>query len=298
MPWALGTFDAGEGPFPGVVVDERRVHDASPVAPSVRAIFERWHETSPQLEELAGSDGGSALDDVRVLAPIEPRQVLQAGANYYKHVLDIIVAERTRAGVDEEKARGEAREIMDARVAMGEPFVFLGAVGAICGPYDDVILPRRGEQHDWELELAAVLGPAGAIVGYTMANDLTTRDLVYREDLKAIGTDWLRSKNAPTFLPTGPWIVPAQFVDPASLRVTLKLNGETMQDESTADMIFDVERLRAYAAERIRLFPGDLLLTGSPAGNGMHWGRFLTDGDVIDAEITGLGRHRNRVVAS
>ena len=202
------------GSFPGVVVDERRVHDASPVAPSVRAIFERWHETSPQLEELAGSDGGSALDDVRVLAPIEPRQVLQAGANYYKHVLDIIVAERTRAGVDEEKARGEAREIMDARVATGEPFVFLGAVGAICGPYDDVILPRRGEQHDWELELAAVLGPAGAIVGYTMANDLTTRDLVYREDLKAIGTDWLRSKNAPTFLPTGPWIVPAQFVDP------------------------------------------------------------------------------------
>ena len=298
MPWALGTFDAGEGPFPGVVVDERRVHDASPVAPSVRAIFERWHETFPPLEELARSDGGSALDAVRVLAPIEPRQVLQAGANYYKHVLDIIVAERTRAGVDEEKARGEAREIMDARVATGEPFVFLGAVGAICGPYDDVILPRRGEQHDWELELAAVLGPAGAIVGYTMANDLTTRDLIYREDLKAIGTDWLRSKNAPTFLPTGPWIVPAQFVDPASLRVTLKLNGETMQDESTADMIFDVERLRAYAAERIRLFPGDLLLTGSPAGNGMHWGRFLTDGDVIDAEITGLGRHRNRVVAS
>ncbi len=224
--------------------------------------------------------------------------MLQAGANYYKHVLDIIVAERTRAGVDEETARREAREIMDARVATGEPFVFLGAVGAICGPYDDVILPRRGEQHDWELELAAVLGPDGAVVGYTMANDLTTRDLVYREDLKAIGTDWLRSKNAPTFLPTGPWIVPAQFVDPANLRVTLELNGETMQDESTADMIFDVERLRSYAAERVRLFPGDLLLTGSPAGNGIHWGRFLAEGDVIDAEITGLGRQRNRVVAS
>ena len=298
MRWAIGTFDAGEGPFPGVVVDEERVHNASPVAPSVCAIFERWHETFAQLEELARFDGGSALDDVHVLAPIEPRQVLQAGANYYKHVLDIIVAERTRAGVDEETARREAREIMDARVATGEPFVFLGAVGAICGPYDDVILPRRGEQHDWELELAAVLGPDGAVVGYTMANDLTTRDLVYREDLKAIGTDWLRSKNAPTFLPTGPWIVPAQFVDPANLRVTLELNGETMQDESTADMIFDVERLRSYAAERVRLFPGDLLLTGSPAGNGIHWGRFLAEGDVIDAGITGLGRQRNRVVAS
>jgi len=94
--------------------------------------------------------------------------------------------------------------------------VFLGASGAICGAYDDVVLPAVGEQHDWELELACVLGPGGTIAGYTIANDLTRRDLVYRPDLQAIGTDWLRSKNAPTFLPVGPWIVPAAFVpDPA-----------------------------------------------------------------------------------
>jgi len=230
-----------------------------------------------------------------VLAPIEPRQILQAGANYYKHVLDIIVAERRAQGVDEETARAEGRRIMDARVAGGEPYVFLGAVGAICGPYDDVVLPPRGEQHDWELELCAVLGPRGAVAGYTIANDLSTRDLVYREDLKAIGTDWLRAKNAPTFLPLGPWIVPAQSVEPAHLQVTLRVNGETMQDESTEDMIFDVERLREYVAERLRLFPGDLLLTGSPAGNGIHWNRFLREGDVIEAEVTGLGLQRNHV---
>ncbi len=88
-----------------------------------------------------------------------------------------------------------------------------------------------------------MLGPRGEIAGYTIANDLTTRDLVYREDLKAIGTDWMRAKNAPTFLPLGPWIVPAQFVDPMRPALTLRLNGEPMQDESTADMIFDVARL-------------------------------------------------------
>ena len=239
---------------------------------------------------------GLPLDSLRVLAPVEPRQVIQAGANYYKHVLDLIVAERTRAGDDPEVAREEGRAIMDARVASGEPYLFLGAVGAICGPYDDVVLPSRGEQHDWELELAAVLGPRGEIAGYTIANDLSTRDLIYRPDLKAIGTDWLRAKNAPTFLPLGPWIVPAQFVDPGDLRITLRHNGDVMQDESTADMIFGVERLLEYARERLRLFTGDLLLTGSPAGNGMHWNRFLQEGDVMESTITGLGTQRNRCV--
>ena len=92
--------------------------------------------------------------------------------------------------------------------------------------------------------------------------------------------------------------MPAQFVEPARLQVTLRVNGETMQDESTEDMIFDVERLRDYVAERLRLFPGDLLLTGSPAGNGIHWNRFLQEGDVIEAEVTGLGLQRNHVRAA
>ena len=289
--FAVGTFDAGAGPFPGVVVDEREVVDASSLAPSVRELL----EDVSAAEALVGSPG-LPLDSLRVLAPVEPRQVIQAGANYYKHVLDLIVAERTRAGDDPEVAREEGRAIMDARVASGEPYLFLGAVGAICGPYDDVVLPSRGEQHDWELELAAVLGPRGEIAGYTIANDLSTRDLIYRPDLKAIGTDWLRAKNAPTFLPLGPWIVPAQFVDPGDLRITLRHNGDVMQDESTADMIFGVERLLEYARERLRLFTGDLLLTGSPAGNGMHWNRFLQEGDVMESTITGLGTQRNRCV--
>jgi 2-keto-4-pentenoate hydratase/2-oxohepta-3-ene-1,7-dioic acid hydratase in catechol pathway len=186
--------------------------------------------------------------------------------------------------------------------------VFIGLPSAITGPYDDVTLPTWAEKPDWELELAAVIGrPAyrvsveealECVAGYTIANDLTDRATVFRRDMPQIGTDWLRSKNAPGFTPLGPWIVPAESVgDTGDLQLTLKLNGEVMQDESTKDMIFDVARMVAYASQSARLLPGDLVLTGSPSGNGMHWGRLLRDGDVMESTITGLGTQRTRCVA-
>jgi 2-keto-4-pentenoate hydratase/2-oxohepta-3-ene-1,7-dioic acid hydratase in catechol pathway len=107
----------------------------------------------------------------------------------------------------------------------------------------------------------------------------------------------LRSKNAPGFTPLGPYLVPAEFVgDPGDLQVTLTLNGQTMQDESTKDMLFGVARLISYISQYAVLWPGDLVLTGSPAGNGMHWGRLLRDGDVMEGTITGLGGQRTRCV--
>lgn len=104
--------------------------------------------------------------------------------------------------------------MMDERIRNGVPYVFLGSARAMCGPYDDIVLPVLGEQHDWELELALVIGKSGKniraeeameyVAAYTICNDLTTRDRLYRPDLKAIGTDWFTAKNADTFLPTGP----------------------------------------------------------------------------------------------
>lgn len=196
--------------------------------------------------------------------------------------------------------------MMDERARNGVPYVFLGSPRAISGPYDDIVLPALGEQHDWELELALVIGKSGKniaaedameyVAAYTISNDLTTRDRLYRPDLKAIGTDWFTAKNADTFLPTGPFLVPAAFVgDPGDLRITLRHNGVVRQDESTKDMIFDIPRLIAYISTTTTLRPGDLLLTGSPAGNGAHWGVFLTPGDVVESEITGLGHQRNTV---
>jgi 2-keto-4-pentenoate hydratase/2-oxohepta-3-ene-1,7-dioic acid hydratase in catechol pathway len=224
-------------------------------------------------------------------------------------VIDLEVAHRSPDDPRTvEEARAEIAAVMDRRAAEDLPYVFIGLPGAITGPYDDVTLPAWAEKPDWELELAAVIAkPAHRVsveealeyvAGYTIANDLTDRATVFRRDMKAIGTDWLRSKNAPGFTPLGPWLVPAESItDPGDLRVTLKLNGETMQDESTKDMLFGVARLVSYASQAAQLLPGDLVLTGSPAGNGIHWGRLLRDGDVMEGSITGLGVQRTRCVA-
>jgi 2-keto-4-pentenoate hydratase/2-oxohepta-3-ene-1,7-dioic acid hydratase in catechol pathway len=312
MTWALGTFIDDEGAqFPGLVLDEARVIDVSGWGwPSVRAILAGGEAAFRVLERVAQDPGGVPLEDLRVLPPVDPVHILQSGANYRRHVMDIIVAEeRERGSMSDDEARAMGARIMDERAASGEPYIFLGATSAMVGAYDDIVLPGRGDQHDWELELVAVIGVGGRdipredalahVAGYTIANDLTTRDLVYRPDLQAIGTDWLRAKNAPTFLPVGPWIVPTPFVaDPMDLTITLRVDGQTMQDESTSDMIFDIATLVAYSSTLVELQPGDLVLTGSPAGNGMHHRRFLRPGDVIEGAITGLGVQRNRCVSA
>ncbi|NEC91405.1 fumarylacetoacetate hydrolase family protein [Streptomyces sp. SID12501] len=307
-PFALGTYRSGSGAFPGLVTGAR-VRDLSDQVPSVRAIVEDWDAWLPRLHDLARAADGPWHDlaALRVLAPIEPGQILQSGANYRKHVVDLVAAEKESVhGATPEEARADAEKMMDERARDGVPYVFLGSPRAMCGPYDDIVLPALGEQHDWELELALVIGKPGRnipaeeamshVAGYTICNDLTTRDRLYRPDLKAIGTDWFTAKNADTFLPTGPFLVPAAFVgDPDDLRITLRHNGVVRQDESTKDMIFDIPRLIAYASTTTTLCPGDLLLTGSPAGNGAHWGVFLKPGDVLEAEVTGLGHQRNTV---
>jgi 2,4-didehydro-3-deoxy-L-rhamnonate hydrolase len=113
-----------------------------------------------------------------------------------------------------------------------------------------------------------------------------------------MGTDWLRAKNSPTFFPTGPWLVPAMFVpDPMKLGIRLRLNGQTMQDSTTSDMVFGIAELISYISQWAEMQPGDMLITGSPAGNGSHYGRFLRDGDVMECEIDGLGVQRTRCVA-
>jgi 2-keto-4-pentenoate hydratase/2-oxohepta-3-ene-1,7-dioic acid hydratase in catechol pathway len=315
-PFALATLSAPDGPpFPALVTPDGRATDLRNALGdqdlTIRRLLGGWADALPRLRELAADEDRDRrlLDGLRVHAPVEPRQVFQSGANYRQHVIDLHVAHRA-PGDDrpEEERRAEAAEIMDRRAAEDLPYVFIGLPSAITGPYDDVILPAWAKQPDWELELAAVIGrPAhrvtagealDCVAGYTIANDLTDRATVFRRDMPQIGTDWLRSKNAPGFTPLGPWIVPAESVsDPGDLRVTLKLNGETMQDESTKDMIFDVARMVAYASQTARLLPGDLVLTGSPAGNGMHWGRLLRDGDVMEGSVTGLGVQRTRCVA-
>ncbi|MFD7659199.1 fumarylacetoacetate hydrolase family protein [Actinosynnema sp. NPDC059797] len=312
--FALGTFSDDGTPFPGLVVEDRvlDLERALPWRPaSTLALLDRWDDTLPTLRGLVrdGHREWRPAAGLRVHAPVAPRQVVQSGANYRQHVIDLVVAHRPAGSAEpEERARERAAELMDRRAREDQPYVFTGLPSAVTGPYDDVVLPAWCEQPDWELELAAVIGrPAHRVspdralehvAGYTIANDLTARDHVFRADMREIGTDWFRAKNAPGFTPLGPYLVPAEFVpDPMDLRLTLKLNGETMQDESTEDMIFDVARVVSYASQTATLLPGDLVLTGSPAGNGIHHGRLLRDGDVMESTITGLGVQRTRCVA-
>jgi 2-keto-4-pentenoate hydratase/2-oxohepta-3-ene-1,7-dioic acid hydratase in catechol pathway len=282
----------------GLLVKDRVL----PLDGDINSLIAHWDSTEGRLDALAASAGGETglpLAAVEILAPVEPAQVLQTGANYRKHVIDLAAAHR-EPGEDEEEVRARTAAMMDKRAGQGTPYFFIGLPTAIASATDDLTLPAYSKSHDWELELAAVIGrtafrvtPEDAmdyVFGYTMVNDITTREYVFRKDMPAIGSDWYRAKNAPGFLPTGPLLVPAKFFgDPQDVQVTLKLNGKAMQDESTADMIFGVAKLVSEASQIMPLRPGDLVLTGSPAGNGQHWGRLLQDGDVMEGTITGLG---------
>ncbi|KRB36561.1 fumarylacetoacetate hydrolase family protein [Microbacterium sp. Root180] len=262
-----------------------------------------------RLAALAAGDGEwMPLADVTLVAPVEPRQVLQTGANYRQHVIELVVAGLTQDGTrTPDQARSFAADIMDERKRTGEPYFFIGLPACVVGDDVALTLPGYSKVHDWELELAVVIGREAFrvsredaldhVAGYTIVNDVTTRDLVFRKDMKEIGTDWYRAKNAPGFLPAGPLLVPAPFVDPSKLNVRLELNGEVMQDASTSDLLFDVPALISGASQTMPLLPGDLLLTGSPAGNGQHWKRFLRDGDVMTGSIEGLGTQVVRCVA-
>jgi len=307
--FALARYRDGDGVRLGLVRGERiRPLDAT----SLGAASLNDFLAAPDWDRLAALpvDGADslALSDVVLTAPVEPRQVLQTGANYRQHVIELVAAGLTQNSErTPEEARAFAADLMDKRARDGEPYFFIGLPACVVGDDVPLVLPAYSEVHDWELELAVVIGREAFrvsredaldhVAGYTIVNDITTRDLVFRKDMKEIGTDWYRSKNAPGFLPTGPFLVPAAAVDPADTAVRLELNGDVMQDASTSDLLFDVPSLVSGASQTMPLLPGDLLLTGSPAGNGQHWRRFLRDGDVMTGTIAGLGTQVVRCVA-
>lgn len=311
-PFALARYREGDSVRPGLVAGDRirPLGEAELGAASINDFLAAPDWSRLQTEAEKTDAAWRPLDEVTLTAPVEPRQVLQAGANYRTHVVQLIMAGLTKGGESDlspDEVRAKAEKIMDARAASGRPFIFLGLAQCVVGDDVPLELPAYSDTHDWELELAVVIGrqafrvtPEDAldhVAGYTIVNDITTRDRVFPPDVGDIGADWFRSKNAPGFLPTGPYLVPAPFVDPSDLSVRLELNGEVMQDATTAELVFDVPTLISAASQTLPLLPGDLLLTGSPAGNGQHWKRFLRDGDVMTGTIEGLGTQVVRCTA-
>ena len=181
-----------------------------------------------------------------------------------------------------------------------EPILFNKTASALSGPFDPVILPPGHSKVDWEVELGIVIGrdcwqvseadALAHVAGYVTVNDVSERAWQIER-----GGQWTKGKSAPTFGPVGPWLVTADEVpDPQALGITLALNGVTVQDSSTSDMIFGVAHIISYMSRFMRLVPGDLIATGTPEGVGMGAKpqRFLRAGDVMELQVAGLGQQR------
>ncbi len=212
-----------------------------------------------------------ALDDVRLLAPVIPRsKVVGIGRNYAAHAAEL--------GND----------------LPTEPLVFLKPNTSVVGPGDPIVYPRPTSSLHFEGELAVVIGricrdvpaadAAKVVFGYTIANDVTARDLQ-----KSDG-QWARAKGYDTFCPLGPWI--ETNLDTSDLRVRTTLNGEVKQDGTTADMVFDVPAIIAYVSSFMTLLPGDVILTGTPEGVGP-----MEVGDSVGITVAGIGTLVNQVVS-
>lgn len=221
-----------------------------------------------------------ALTDVRLRPPIgRPGKIVCVGLNYRDH----------------------ARE---AKLPVpASPLIFAKFGTAVAGPGDAIVLPAASTRVDYEAELAVVVGrrarrvpreaALGVVFGYTNANDVSDRDLQ-----KSDG-QWVRSKSCDTFAPMGPWVVSSDEAgDPHALGIQLRLNGTVMQESNTREMVFGVPALVEFVSRTITLEPGDVILTGTPAGVGFARRPpvYLAPGDVVEVEIEGLGVLRNPVV--
>lgn len=236
--------------------------------------------------------GGYAVTDVELLAPLlRPGKLLAAAANYQDHVTE-------SGGPPLDKSRISPR-------------LFLKPPTSIVGPNATVPLPDVSGEVDWEAELSVVIGRRArhigvdaaldVVCGYMTSNDVSARsiDLGYERDTddKAVWFfDWLAGKWCDGFAPLGPWLVTADEVgDPQALSVELGVNGVTRQRASTRDMIFSVAELVAHASRLMTLEPGDVIMTGTPAGVGAATGDYLKPGDVMTVTVGGLGTLRNTV---
>lgn len=275
-----------------------RLGEVGQERPAVRADDGTTYDLRPITEEIDGAflAGGGvartrvALDagrlpeldpaGLRVGAPIaRPNKVVCIGLNYRDH------AAETGAKIPT------------------EPIVFFKGTDTVIGPNDEVLVPRKSEKTDWEVELAVIVGQkaryldspadsAAVIAGYAISNDVSEREFQTER-----GGQWVKGKSCETFNPLGPWLVPADEVEPQSLGLRLSVNGVQRQNSNTDNMIFPVDHLIWYVSQFMVLEPGDVVNTGTPHGvaMGLPDKPFLRKGDVMELAIDGLGSQRQEL---
>jgi len=273
------------GPFghekPGILDKDGRIRDLSGVVKDITGDV-LSPLTLDRLRKLDVSTLPMAQGSPRIGACVgNPSKVLAIGLNYRKHAEE--------AGMP----------------IPSEPIFFMKATSSICGPNDDVIIPKGSEKTDYEVELAIVIGTKASyiepkdvkkhIAGYCVVNDVSEREY----QLERLG-QWTKGKSCDTFCPMGPYLVTAdEITDAGKLQVTTDVNGERRQDSNTADLIFGIEHIVSYVSHFMTLYPGDVIPTGTPQGVAMGFKppKFLRAGDRMRVAVEGLGEQNSRLVA-
>lgn len=278
----LVRFDESGAEKPGLIDDHGAIRDLS-------AIIEDWsyktlnRETLNKVAALKRQSLPLAPAGVRLAAPVyRVGKIVGCALTYGKHAAE--------AGMEPPE----------------EPMFMLTAPSAINGPHDPVIMPRGATQLDWESELAVVFCKSGSniaveeamdyVAGFCVGNDVSER--VFQLER---GTQWTKGKSADTLKPLGPWLVTTDEVgDPNNLDISLRINGQIMQQSNTSDMMYSIAELVSIISNYVSWQPGDVMMTGTPpgVGYGMKPQQYLKPGDIMEAQIEKLGAQRNIIVAS
>ena len=280
----LTRFGAPGEERPGLILDNDQRVDVSSFGEDYS---EHFFGTGglQRLQQWLENEGNSlpqVSHEVRLGPPLlRPSKIVCIGLNYAKH------------------ARESGMELPE------EPVIFFKATSALCGPNDDLVLPKGSEKTDWEVELGVVIGRKASyvseeeatdhIAGYVLHNDYSERTFQLER-----GGQWVKGKSHDTFAPVGPYLVTADEIrDPHNLRLWLKVNGETLQDSNTSDLVFKIPFLVSYLSHFMTLLPGDIISTGTPSGVGLGLDppRYLKPGDRVELGIDGLGSSAQSVVA-
>lgn len=288
MAFALATIIQNGCPLACIEIDGRFhpiAREGSHSLPNdLMMIFNDWENSFPKLQALANACNpahGLPVSDVQVLTPLQyPGKVLCAGANYYDHLAEMGVAD----------TRKEAQRLF---------FFFKPPRQALVGPGTVIEYPLGSAMFDWEVELALVIGKRArrlnlanamdAVAAYSVAIDLSARDFNQAPNT-FYKLDWVAGKAQDMCCPLGPRLVPAAFIkDPGNLGLALAVNGETQQDARTSGMVFDIREQLVALSNIMTLDPGDVLLTGTPAGVGFPRRKFLKPGDQVEAHIESIG---------
>jgi 2-keto-4-pentenoate hydratase/2-oxohepta-3-ene-1,7-dioic acid hydratase in catechol pathway len=302
--YKLATYKSAEGPRAGLVVDDK-VFDAAkltgkPAYATVLGILDDWRAAQGVLKTAAATTGkarakGQPLGRTKLLAPVLwPSAIFCAGANYADHAAEM-------------NARHGKPPDPDPHTLGLQSWHFLKASRSLANPGQTVKVSDYSKQMDWEIELVAVIGRTaknvpeakalGYVAGYTVANDLSARDRGRRPhvaDTSPFKADWVAHKSFDGSCPLGPWIVPASAIkDPQNLGMKLWVNDVIKQDSNTGRMIFNLAEQIAHLSSRLTLHPGDLILTGTPAGVGAGRGEYLKAGDVVKLWIENIGSISN-----